>query len=67
MKKAIVNPPKKVAGYGSTRRGAGGGRNITERILRHDKNSDGKITNEESKGNERVFIRFDKDSDGVIS
>jgi len=25
MKKAIVNPPKKVAGYGSTRRGVGGG------------------------------------------
>ena len=31
MKKAIANPPKKVAG---------GGRNIVERILRHDKNGD---------------------------
>ena len=58
MKKAIANPPKKVAG---------GGRNIVERILRHDKNGDGKVTKEEFKGNERVFIRFDKDSDGVLS
>jgi hypothetical protein len=58
MKKAIANPPKKVAG---------GGRNIVERILRHDKNGDGKVTKEEFNGNERVFIRFDKDSDGVLS
>ena len=58
MKKAIANPPKKVAG---------GGRNIVERILRHDKNGDGKVTEEEFNGNERVFIRFDKDSDGVLS
>ena len=58
MKKAIANPPKKVAG---------GGRNIVERILRHDKNGDGKVTKEEFNGNERGFIRFDKDSDGVLS
>ena len=58
MKKAIANPPKKVAG---------GGQNIVERILRHDKNGDGKVTKEEFNGNERVFIRFDKDSDGVLS
>ena len=67
MKKAIANPPKKVAGDGRPGRGAGGGRNIAERILRHDKNGDGKVTKEEFNGNERVFIRFDKDSDGVLS
>ena len=58
MIKAIANPPKKVAG---------GGRNIVERILHHDNNGDGKVTKEEFNGNERVFIRFDKDSDGVLS
>ena len=62
MDKAIRDPPPPAAAR--PQRGRGG--NMADRMRRHDKNGDGKITKAEFQGPAPVFTRFDRNQDGVV-